>query len=141
MTQTAEHRSYVTPLSLWLGVLGMPITWFIYLVLGWGISELGCKLGLGNFQLFGLNSVVTWIAIATVIALLAAIGTGVVAIRNWRLVGRGESLVEDPVTADKTLERRQFMAQLGVMLSLLFLLLIILSAIPPFVLPPCEGLG
>lgn len=120
--------------SLWFGLLAGPIVWSIYFIVGYGATEYVCKLGLLEFRILGLAAISAIIVGLTLIALLITLYAGFLAYRNWQRVGKDAS--EGP-PSHRPEENTQFMAQAGMLLSGLFTLIILLTGIPAFVLPPC----
>jgi hypothetical protein len=133
--------TYITPPAkssklgaLWFGLLAGPIIWSVYFMVGYGLVEFVCKLGLLGFNLLGLSAVSVIITGLTLVALLATLYGGFLAYRKWQQLKRDEA---DQVNRGRAEESRVFMALAGVLLSGLFALLILLTGLPALVLRPC----
>jgi hypothetical protein len=134
MTSTAS-RSYTGHLrSLWFGLLAGPITWSVYFMAGYSLIEFTCKLGLLEFRILGLAALSAIVVGLTLIALLVTLYAGFLAYRNWQQVQEDEP---DRAQQSRPEENSRFMALAGMLLSGLFSLLILLTGIPTFFLPPC----
>jgi hypothetical protein len=122
MTTEADARATepVGMLALWVSVLGAKLAWLAHLALSYPLVPLVCAGG-GELLLHTI----------TVVALLAAAGTGFVAWRAWRRL-RLANEPDEPGTP-----RGRFMAVYGVLSSGLFAITIVAQGLPTFVLDPC----
>jgi hypothetical protein len=111
--------------SLGYSVLAGPIVWAIHFVVVYAIGEFGCRANFNNWQFISPANIQMVIAAATIVGLIAVGGSGLLAYRYWR---------EQP--DDSTLIR--FLGMTGILLSLLFLLAILATFTPIFVLPVCD---
>jgi hypothetical protein len=100
---------------LWLGVLAPPMAWATQLVVGYGAEEADCSAGSGSFD--GSHAVTVWTSVSAGVVTLASL---VAAGWLWR------ETRERPV--DKR-GRVPFMASVGVLNGLLFLGLIVVTAV------------
>ncbi len=107
---------------LWFAVLSGPITWALDL----GISYALVKWACGNRMQLVLH------LISVVAILVIAFGAFVA----WRCRER----VPEASTLDggSSADRSRFMAVLGLALNLLFFVVIVATAIPRFVIGPCQ---
>jgi hypothetical protein len=114
--------------SLWFGILAAPIAWFLHLSFGWALAEMGCPLGvtriltIGSTPVYLINLLVIG---ATGIAMGASAFGGLTAYRFYSNSGANE--------------RVRFMGMFGMLFTALFVLAIILSTLPAFILPPCTA--
>lgn len=107
---------------LWLGVLAGPIAWALQLQVNYSLMPWIC----------GGGSMLVVHVVTVAALLLAAIGA-FAAWRSWQHAGRGW-----PSGAGDVIERTRFMAVWGMVFSTLFFVLIVMQAIPSFILPPCA---
>jgi hypothetical protein len=130
---------------LWFGVLAAPLAFLLDLAANFALVERVCAMG-GDGLLWGTTAAA---------ALLAAAG-GAQAWRSFRAIGedpapRGEGVEHsDPQSTGHTLAselrtdapgpvgRSRFMALAGIAVSAYFLVIVLASLIPAFVLSPCD---
>jgi hypothetical protein len=131
----AGHR--VALGALWFGLFGAPLVWSIQLMLNYGLVAYSCFPGSEprSTPLFG--GLRTTVLIAGVVALAIALAAGVTAWRSWRATRH-----EHPGGQEYLLEagegRTRFMALAGMLVSGLFVLGVIMNAIPLFIVPLCR---
>jgi hypothetical protein len=112
-------------LLVWYGVLGAPIAWAASHVIGWLVTETACSTAGSGWQL----SVNAWSATLLVAAGATAAGAEAAAIWSFRATrGAGEDLPG---------ARLHFLAVIGILLGVLFLTLIVISAIGSIALTEC----
>ena len=134
MTSTASQTYTGQLRSLWFGLLAGPIVWSVYFLVGYGLTEFVCKLGLLEFRILGLAALSAIIVGLTLVALLITLYAGFLAYRNWQRMKEDEP---DEGQPSWPAENSQFMALTGLLLNGLFSLTILVSGIPAFFLPPC----
>lgn len=107
-----------TDLRLWGSILAGPAAWIAQLGLSYPIAQLTCHSG------FAPQHPGTIHAIS--VAALAVIAVG--AFMSWplRIAPAGQARV-------------RFMAQLGLLMCGIFMLVVIATWIPPFIMHNCEG--
>jgi len=110
---------------LWFGVLGPPLAWVAQLFVDYYLSSLRCAPGFTWVRWVGTSGFTILIVVTTVIAALIAIAAGLGSWATWRKLNT--SITE---TAEGKTGRTAFMALGGMLLSLYFLLLIIVSGVP-----------
>ncbi len=118
---------------LWLRLLAGPILYAVYFMAAYLLVEAACTTGLLNFTWAGTNGVTVVVLALTVVALAAVLLSLVLNIRRWR----GLPQRDDPETGDP----RRFVAQVGIMLDLLFALLVLATGAPALLLAPCGWGG
>ena len=131
----AEHR--VALGALWFGLFGAPVVWSIQLMLNYGLVAYSCFPGSEprTTPLFGGLRIT--VLVAGVVALAIALAAGITAWRSWRATRH-----EHPGSHEALLEvgegRTRFMALAGMLVSGLFVLGVIMNAIPLFIMPLCR---
>jgi hypothetical protein len=108
---------------IWFGLLGAPVAWTAQLVLGYGFEELACSSGSAT------EAIEPFIVALTLAAGALAGASAVAGFAIWRAARTGAT--EDPRG------RVSFMGFSGLILSLLFLPLIVLSGIQVAALDAC----
>jgi cytochrome c biogenesis factor len=108
--------------ALWAGLLLAPTAFLLNLGLAYGLVPTACSHH--NRLLPHLVHAICF--------LIAATG-GFFALRSWRACGETW-----PGDEGGTVGRSRFMAGLGLLLSLMFVLVILAQWIPSFVLDPCQ---
>lgn len=131
----SRHR--VTRGTLWFGLLGGAVAWFVHLVVIVGVVETGCVAGVeGLSGLIGLSAqgvILALVVAATVLTLGVTIASGLVAYWNLKVLrARGEEL-DAPVARGAGYH----MTRSGIYLSILFVFIIVVETIPIFFVPPC----
>ncbi len=109
-------------LALWAGVLVPPLAWLSNLLVSYLLVPWACATG----RQFVLHLV-------TLVAVLLALGGGLLAWHNWWRAGR-----EWPGDGGGVLVRSRFMAVVGLLSSAVFGLVILAQGIPSFILHACE---
>jgi hypothetical protein len=108
--------------SQWIGVLGGPIVWLIFLQVNYMLAPSAC-----------LSQNKTMLGIVTIIALFGTIGSASAAWRAWHQAGATSHTEEGG-----SIGRSRFMALSGIGLSALFALVVLASAIPIIFLGACD---
>ncbi|GJG86952.1 hypothetical protein tb265_21330 [Gemmatimonadetes bacterium T265] len=132
----APHRDRVRLPALWAGLFAGPLLWGAQTLANYAVVAHGCyptstPRATPTFGVWGL---------AVAVSVVAALGTaaaGAVALRSWRATreetgGPTESLLD---TAEG---RTRFMAMTGLVLSGLFLLAVLATGLPLFMVRPCA---
>jgi hypothetical protein len=121
-------------LALWSAVLGPAIAWLMLLQTNYVLAYPTCAARSH-----------TWLYVASSAGLAALLLLAAIAQSVWRstdatpsggLADAGEQ--QDRPGADPSIASRHFLSLMAVFLSLLFLILVIGTALPPFVLHPCD---
>ena len=117
----ADLRGYLlgskTDLKLWAGILAGPAAWTAQLALSYPIAQLTCHAGFAPQHPGTLHM----ISIGALVAV--AIGAFVC----W------------PLRRETSPQRVRFMAHLGLLMCALFMLIVIATWIPPFIMHNCEA--
>lgn len=105
---------------LWFAFLGGALAWAVHIGARYPLVEVACNSGLGVWVLHAV----------TALCLGVALAAGVV---SWRLCERLETADHFPLR-----RRSLFMARSGIFLSALFAFIIVLEAMPAFMVDPCK---
>jgi hypothetical protein len=108
--------------SQWIGVLGGPLVWLVFLQVNYMLSPSAC-----------LSQNKTMLGIVTLIALFGTMASAFAAWRAWQRAG-GTSQTEE----GGVIGRSRFMALSGIGLSALFALVVLASAFPIIFLAACD---
>ena len=119
--QTTHHQP--SNLLLWFAILAAPTAWSVHLSVEYFLTTTQCQLSGGDMT--------PWMALSTAalfVLAFAGLFAGIAAVRSI-----------DPSAAaeNRQLQRRRFMAVLGVLLSLLFIAGLVMATIPIVFLEPC----
>lgn len=134
----AEHA---VPLgALWFGLFGAPVVWSIQLMLNFALVAHSCfpvsePRTTPLFDALGIT-----VLLVSVGALVIALAAFVTAWRSWRTTRRehagGEELLLEAGEG-----RTRFMATAGMLVSGLFVLGVVMNAMPLFLVPLCGVTG
>lgn len=114
---------------LWAGVLTAPVAWIVAELLGYYLTSRACdRASAATASHAGGTQVVLAVSLGVI-----ALGGLSIAIANWRAVRAPSSAGDPPAWG-----RGQFMALAGVITSALFVLGIVLFALPPFLVNACD---
>lgn len=108
-------------------LIGGPLAWTLHLGLSYLVVALACTTGWGGAT--------ATVAVLTVALAIVAGATGLLALRRWRDVQRAPSW-EHALNEAGGQEGLLFLV--GIMLSALFVLLIVLNGVSPFLVPVCP---
>lgn len=122
----------ISPLSLLYSITAGPIVWFAHFMLVYMVAELGCRSNFNNVFYQTPATIRTIVVVLTVIALVAVIAGGVLAYRNWQALPNAS----DNDTSDVI--RTRFLIMMGGLLTALFILSIVATAAPAFVVGVCD---
>jgi hypothetical protein len=107
---------------LWTGLLAGPLAWATDLMVRYALVHWSC----GTQQTIVLKLI-------SAVTLIVIIGGGVVAARTYSQIPSGA-----PTDGGRPIDRSRFMALGGMLTAALFALVVIASAIPPWVLDACD---
>ncbi len=123
-TPIPEDRSDAERFQLWFSLFAGMVAWAAQLWVSWAMVPAVCS-----------GASTTRLQVVTIVSALVALAGLVVGIRLRRDSDRRPA----DMRAATARETNQFMATLGVASSAIFLLLILMSAVGPFVLVPCGA--
>lgn len=135
MLEPMPSKHQLPRASLWLGVLGSPVAWFLHLVLVYTIAEATCVSGFPGFSALGLHGGVLLILAVTLFTMLLTGASGLLA------HGTGRRLTRQHGDRERSGDRGvgPHMTRGGRYLSVLFLFIIAFETIPVlFYLNPCA---
>lgn len=121
--------------GLLFGLLAAPVAWAALHMFDYLWIETACRTGLLTSVWAGISGV-SWVVVgATLVALAFTLWAGLLSYGRWRRL-------REPADADQ-LEpieaRSHFLAASGLMVSVLFAVLIVLTGLPVLFLSPCVG--
>lgn len=111
-------------------VLSGPVVWMLHFVLVWAVAEMGCGANYANMPILPAPAIRTIVIGATVIALIAGVVGGVASYRHWASL-RGDGITDREA-------RIRFVLQIGMALSVVFVVSVVLTALPVFFLDACD---
>jgi hypothetical protein len=122
----------VSPLALGYSILAGPILWFVHFIAVYTLAEFGCRANFTNL-LFLVPSSIRLVIIAVTVPFIVAVGLGgVVAYRAWQTLNRDENALAAGDTSFR------FLVTLGILFSALFVLGILFTVAPAFVVDVCD---
>jgi hypothetical protein len=130
------RTSFLQTGELWFGMMGAPVIWSIHLLVIWFADEFGCGIGLGNSSVMGINVIHALVLLASLIAGIGIMASGVTSYRTWQQIETAPSQEQEQHA--RGVERGRFMALMGMGFSPLFLLVMVYMTIPAFLLPACS---
>jgi hypothetical protein len=116
--------------TLWFAVAAPPLLWITQLGVGGELPEVACSRGFAPDNLLGMN-IPTFLVIASVALALPVVAAAAMSFLNLRSLGA----IEDRNDRE---ERGYFMALLGLVASLFFLLMMVVSVVAMFIFDLCQ---
>lgn len=130
MAQTIAAPERGSSRLLWVGVLTGPAAWSIQLLVNYNVEEFACAPATrdqGTVWGVGVETVVLFV---TIVLALATVAAGILSFVCWRKNTRAEDTSPGEVST--------WMAIVGMMSSILFLIIIVLGVAPPYFLETCR---
>lgn len=139
---------------LWFGFLGGPLAWAAQELSSYAFSAYECAPHMTVLNEPAAGGLVILLILITLAAAAIALSSGLVALSAWRGAATSEEGDHEAphggdlqhvvhrggdVAANQRTGRARFMALAGIFFSCLFLLLILLGAVPLFTLNFCTG--
>lgn len=131
------NSPFLKPASLWFGIAAPSVTWFVHFALVWAVVEMGCRVGLEQAAIFGVNAGHALLLGLSAAAIAITVFAGLSAYRNYRQLSRMQTQ-EQTYALARAVERSRFMTMAGMSFSVLFLLIIVYVTLPVFTLPLCD---
>jgi|GEM_PF-953352 len=131
---TYQSESKERPRILWLGLLTGPVVYALYFISGYLLVEFACQTGVLQSMLGGLSLVSVIVLGLTLVAALLTLLMGLSNFRRWRQHYGGNRATVERTTQSAV----PFMLFGGILLSILFTTLILLTGIPMLVLQSCR---
>jgi hypothetical protein len=124
------------PAALWFGLFGAPVVWSLQLLASYALVAHGCYPDAEPLTMPVVPGLRMLVLGASAAAVVVALTAGGLAWRNWRATqhepeGEHETLLE--IGEGRT----RFMAFAGMLLSAVFLMGIVMNAVPVLLLRPC----
>jgi hypothetical protein len=122
----------ISPFALAYSILAGPILWAIHFFVVYGIAEFGCRANFNNWLFFEPGNIRLAVAGITGGMLIIVLVGGLMA---YRLSYRLPRQLEHEATP---IAYTRFLIRMGLMLSALFFVSIIVTAVPAFFLNVCD---
>jgi hypothetical protein len=126
------HQPRIEPRRLWFGFVASAVCWMLLgcldLLITWRACIYQEDYGLPSHP----TSATVLYLVASFLLLAITIAAGITSYRNWQAISLGRNLLESQAT-----DRSEFMAVLGVIISVTLGAGIVLLALPPFFLSLC----
>lgn len=129
---TYQSNSREKQRTLWVGLLAGPLVYAVYFVIGYLLVEFACLTGALQSTVAGLSLYAVMVLILTLFAALVTLLSGLSNFHNWRRRVRAKEHDSESAVP--------FMVFGGVLLSVFFTGLILLTGIPLLVLQSCQWL-
>jgi hypothetical protein len=133
MTIAQPPSQRTSLLATVISLLVAPVMWFIHFNAAYAVVDFGCR------DARDPASLVTMVLIATTVALIPTLLAGIFALRLWRQTGSAPPASDDMAVRDMW-ERRRFVAFTGVILTAILAVGILVTTMPIFFVPVCEGI-
>jgi hypothetical protein len=131
--ESRPHDSVITPARLWFGLLASAMAWAalgcVDILITWQVCKDPLPFGAGMAH----PGVIALFVVVAITLLTLAVVAGVISYRNWRALSNEHRLLD----ADAT-ERSEFMALLGVIVSVTLGMGIVWLSLPPLVIGICA---
>lgn len=122
------YRLQTVVCSLWFAFVGGAAIWFFQFAIFYSLAEIRCNSTVLNFTFLGLSGVHFIALLVGLIFMALVLYATFVSYRYRHLSSQVARDVE---------ERRIFMARASIYMNWLYLLAIIATIVPVFLLPPC----
>jgi hypothetical protein len=126
----------IAPAALWFGLFGAPAVWSLQLLASYALVAHGCYPDAEPMTMPVIPGLTTFVLGTGAAALAVALLAGGLAWRSWRTT-RHEHQGEHEALLEAGEGRRRFMALAGILLSAVFVLGIVMNAVPVLLLRPC----
>jgi hypothetical protein len=126
----------IAPAALWLGLFGAPVAWSVQLLASYALVAHGCYPDAEPLMMPVIPGLRTLVLGASGVALGVALMAGGLAWRSWRTT-QHKSAGEHEALLEVGEGRTRFMALAGMLLSAVFLMGIIMNAVPVLMLRAC----
>ncbi len=131
--ETAQHpRAQISPGRLWFGTAAAAVAWALQGVICEIISAKACQNNIGSWGARSPGAVGLLMAVVTLIALVFAVAGGLISFRNWRQAANQFDLLHTDGR-----RRIEFMALVGTLASVAFVVGILWAGIPLIMLDVC----
>jgi hypothetical protein len=122
----------ISNFALAYSIMAGPILWFVHFIVVYGMAEFGCRANFNNWQYFAPENIRLAIAgITGGMLIIVAVG-GMMALRQWNRLPREAEREGTPEAY------MRFLVMMGILLSALFFMSIVVTAVPAFFLNVCD---
>lgn len=129
---SSDDRAGITTGGLWFGTAAAAVAWALQGLICELISAKACQNNIGSWGVLSPGGVKWVLATVTLIALGFGLSGGWESYRNWRRLNEHEDLIRAEGSS-----RVQFMALIGTVASLVFVVGILWAGIPLIMLDVC----
>lgn len=123
--------------SLWFAMIGAPVAWAVHFYLAWAWVEMGCRIGVQQSSLLGVNTIHFGVLVLSLVAVVASLLSGWTAYQLRRKLGSDGD--DETTLYDRAVARSRFMATVGIAFCAIFTTVIVFVTLPIFALPPCNA--
>jgi hypothetical protein len=127
----------VTLAALWFGLFGAPAAWSLQLLVSYALVAHGCYPRSVPLTAPLVGGVRTIALVASLAALAVGLAAGATAWRSWR-ASCHEHRGDHSALLEIGEGRTRFMALAGMLVAAVFLLAIVMNAVPLFLVPACA---
>ncbi len=121
--------------SLWFGVGTGVAVWMLHLMAMYALVALACGRGWLDFTALGLSGMRFTLLILTLLAVALVGSAALTSYRHWR--GLRQQATSEQATTTRH-KRYVFMTFSGILLNIGFTMLIVMTLVPTFAIPPCQ---
>jgi hypothetical protein len=132
----APRRDRASLAALWFGLFGAPLAWSVQELVNTPVVGHACYPKTEPLPSPSFHATVGFALGVSVVTALVALAALLTAASTWRSVRRGHQ-GEHAALLEVGEGRTRFMALAGILLGVVFLLGIVMHAVPLFILPPC----
>lgn len=136
-SQSAHPRQTTHSRWLWFALFGGPAAWSIQLLVNYPLAAHFCYPRNVPLSAPTFGGLWTTLIVVNVLMLFTTLAAGAAAIVIWRSARDGAAAPHDPVLESGT-GRVRYMAYAAMLFSGLFLIAILMSAMPLFIVPVCS---
>lgn len=138
MSKVVSPKQEATTGMLWAQLLAGPILWSIHFLLSYLLVEAFCQLG-WSFKILEMNGLSVILIALTVLAIVSASLFGLKSYRAWKDLNDNRNLAAEIREASRWSEGPlEFVYFSGLLLTVLFTAVILMTGIPVLFLRPCA---
>jgi hypothetical protein len=138
MSKVVSPRQHANTGMLWVQLLAGPVLWSVHFLLSYLLVEAFCQMG-WNFRILGASGLPVILTALTVLAIISASLFGLKSYRAWKNLNDNRSLAGEIREASRWSEEPlEFVYFSGLLLSVLFTAVILMTGIPVLFLSLCA---